>query len=69
MTREEVLERYQNQLIDSSEELEILSDIFLVSDNPKELVDKSYRREFYNNLEFIGIVKPDKPNLFSVISI
>ena len=50
MTREEVLERYQNQLINSSKELEILSDIFLVSDNPKELVDKSYRREFYNNL-------------------
>ena len=50
MTREEVLERYQNQLIDSSEELEILSDIFLVSDNPKELVDKSYRRSIYNNL-------------------
>ena len=50
MTREEVLERYQNQLINSSEELEILSDIFLVSDNPKELVDKSYRRSIYNNL-------------------
>ena len=50
MTREEVLERYQNQLINSSEELEILSDIFLESDNPKELVDKSYRRSIYNNL-------------------
>ena len=50
MTREEVLERYKNQLINSSEELEILSDIFLESDNPKELVDKSYRKSIYNNL-------------------
>ena len=52
MTREEVLERYQNKIIDSENEefYEILSDIFLESANPKELVDKAFRSFGSNNL-------------------
>ena len=45
MTREKVLEKYQNGYTDyeSEEFYEILSDIFLESANPKELVDKAYK--------------------------
>ena len=61
MTREEVLEEYQNHDIyyKGKEFHEILSDIFLESDNPKELVDKAcnlnkkydpqYIPDYYNN--------------------
>ena len=61
MTREEVLEEYQNKdtYYNGKEFHEILSDIFLESDNPKELVDKAcnpYKRyanqsipDYYNN--------------------
>ena len=52
MTREEVLEKYQNGYADyeSEEFYKILSDIFLESDNPKELVDKAFRSFGSNNL-------------------
>ena len=61
MTREEVLEEYQNNDIyyKGKEFREILSNIFLESDNPKELVDKAcnlnkkydpqYIPDYYNN--------------------
>jgi len=61
MTREEVLEEYQsNDIYYKGKEFhEILSDIFLESDNPKELVDKAcnlnkvynpqYIPDYYNN--------------------
>ena len=52
MTREEVLKKYQNWFADdeSEEFYKILSDIFLESDNPKELVDKAFRSFGSNNL-------------------
>ena len=44
MTREEVLKKYQNWYADdeSKEFYKILSDIFLESSSPKELVDKGF---------------------------
>ena len=52
MTREEVLEKYQNWYADdeSEEFYKILSDIFLESSSPKELVDKAFHNSRYNNL-------------------
>ena len=52
MTREEVLEEYQNTEIyfENEEFYEILSDVFLESDNLKELVDKGYKAYKHNNL-------------------
>ena len=52
MTREEVLEKYQNGYTDyeSEEFYKILSDIFLESSSPKELVDKAFRSFGSNNL-------------------
>ena len=52
MTREEVLKKYQNwYAADESEEFyKILSDIFLESSSPKELVDKAFHNSRYNNL-------------------
>ena len=52
MTREEVLKKYQNWFADdeSEEFYKILSDIFLESSSPKELVDKAFHNSRYNNL-------------------
>ncbi len=52
MTREEVLEEYQNTEIyfENEEFYEILSNVFLESDNLKELVDKGYKAYKHNNL-------------------
>ena len=52
MTRDEVLEKYQNGYTDyeSEEFYKILSDIFLESSSPKELVDKAFHKFHYNNL-------------------
>ena len=52
MTREEVLKKYQNWFADdeSEEFYKILSDIFLESSSPKELVDKAFHKFHYNNL-------------------